>query len=279
MAPDRGPQPSPIRVLSVGANPLQSSLVAAALAGRREVKMIGCAAELNQALQRAGDASVVLLHPAELAGGGLTWVRAISEKQQEGGLVVVGVPAREDLVVSYVEAGARGFVTEDQDSEQLVEAVHAVHRSEGYLAPDLAGGLLDRLSTLRQTVIDPEAAASRLRALTPRELEVLGLIAHGSSNREIAETLRIAVSTVKNHVHNILEKLQATDRWEAAACIELAARDGARNGAWPQARDPSRYNPVGRGSKQGEREKYQPRQTDRRNDRDWLGVDRLPGNP
>jgi DNA-binding NarL/FixJ family response regulator len=160
-------------------------------------------------------------------------------------VVVVGLPKDEGLAVACIEAGALGCVSEDEDTGRLIEAVLAVRQHDGYLAPELAPALLRRLRTLSKTVCDPQAAAARLETLTPRQHEILGLMARGSANGEIAARLVIAPGTVKNHVHNILTKLKARDRWEAVACAEVAARSGALDSLWPLAWLPWPTAPAG----------------------------------
>ena len=223
------------RVLCVGATRLQASLVASALACHAEVEDVGCVPDLNLALQQAAGAEIVVLQAAGLGNGGPAWVWAITDAHPQIQLVVLGVPCDEALVVAYVEAGAMACVTEEQDLGQLLEAIRAVHRQQGYLAPDLVPALLHRLAALRRAMIDPQAAARRLEALTPREHEILGMLSQGCSNSVIAHRLRIAVGTVKNHVHNILQKLHASGRWEAAACLEIAGRSGYLDQTWPLA--------------------------------------------
>ena len=223
----------PVRVLCLAASPLQASLLSTALHAHREVETVGCSAELDQARRWTPNVDVVVLQPARLVDGGLTWIRAITEANPGVRLVVAGVPQDEALVVAYVEAGALGCVTEQEDADRLAEAIQEVQQGHGYLDPTLAPALLRRLSALRQSLIDPQTALSRLEMLTAREHEVLGMMTRGCPNGEIAARLDIALGTVKNHVHNILHKLQARDRWEAAAYAEVAARGGALDPVWP----------------------------------------------
>ena len=101
----------------------------------------------------------------------------------------------------------------------MLQHVRAAHDGEAIVSPDIAAALMDHISELAQissqTDIDPSAYAE----LTPREREVLDLIGEDSSNRQIAEKLFIEVGTVKNHVHNILKKLDVSNRHEAASFL------------------------------------------------------------
>ncbi len=238
MSRDGVPQRSSMRLLCVGANRFQAGLLAGAFGCQSDIENVGCAEDLNRALQQAAAAEIVVLQAAHLADGGLPWVWALTDAHPEVQVVVAGVPRNEALVVAYIEAGAVGLVTEEQDLDQLLQAIRTVKRQEGYLSPDLVPALLRRLSSLRRALIDPQAAARRLEALTPREHEILGMLSQGYSNRAIANRLRIAVGTVKNHIHTILQKLRVSGRWEASACLEIAARAGCVDPSWPLAWGP-----------------------------------------
>ena len=116
----------------------------------------------------------------------------------------------DELVFPAIEAGATGYLLKDIDPSALHQAIRAVHEGEVQLHPDIMKKLIKR-ATVPQT----DAIATH-GDLTPRELEVLALIAQGQSNREIAASLSISEKTVKTHVGNILSKLHLSDRTQAA---------------------------------------------------------------
>jgi DNA-binding NarL/FixJ family response regulator len=130
----------------------------------------------------------------------------------------------EEYVVEGLRAGATGYLLKDASADQLIEAIHAVHRGEAPLQPSVAAKLVARLahtpvvSAPAPVSPSPSAMAPMLPGteLTEREREILALIARGQSNREIGETLFITEGTVKNHVSNILSKLGLRDRTQAA---------------------------------------------------------------
>ena len=130
----------------------------------------------------------------------------------------------EEYIVEGLRAGATGYLLKDASSEQLVEAIRAVHRGDAPLQPSVAAKLVARLARVSDAPPAPTAAsaaaapASGLHGteLTEREREILALIARGESNREIGEALYITEGTVKNHVSNILSKLGLRDRTQAA---------------------------------------------------------------
>jgi two-component system, NarL family, nitrate/nitrite response regulator NarL len=128
--------------------------------------------------------------------------------------VVVLVSGRdENAILAYAEVGVTGFLEQEATLADLRAAVEAAVRGETLCSPLVAGILLRRVTRLAGS---PRISAST-SSLTPREREVLSLIERGMTNKEIAVTLRIEVRTVKNHVHNLLEKLRVSRRGEAAA--------------------------------------------------------------
>jgi DNA-binding NarL/FixJ family response regulator len=120
----------------------------------------------------------------------------------------------DEYVVEALRAGASGFLLKDVTPEDFVAAIRLIAAGDALLAPSVTRRLLDRF---RDRLPSPGDAArhERLRELTDRELEVLGLIARGRSNREIAETLVLSEPTVKTHVSHLLDKLDLRDRAQA----------------------------------------------------------------
>jgi len=145
-------------------------------------------------------------------------VRALVAAVPGPKVVALAVPEVEREVLACAEAGVAGYVTREGSVEDLVAAVESVARGEMVISPRMAATLLQRVATL---ALEQSPAAIEAR-LTTREVEILDLIDQGLSNKEIARRLTIELSTVKNHVHNILEKLNVTRRGEAAARARAA---------------------------------------------------------
>ena len=116
-------------------------------------------------------------------------------------------------VVAWAEAGVAGFVTRDDSLTDLIDIVRYVARDEMPCSPPVAAALLRRVGTLAAGRTEPECR------LTSRELEIVALIERGLSNKEVARALYIQLATVKNHVHNILEKLQVRCREDAVEVV------------------------------------------------------------
>jgi two-component system, NarL family, nitrate/nitrite response regulator NarL len=133
-------------------------------------------------------------------------------------LVVFGVDESEPEILAYAEAGCAGYVHRDASIEELAATITSLAREELICSPRIAATLFRRIGSL--AVVTGRGD----HWLTLREREVLALIREGLSNKEIADRLRIAEPTVKNHVHNLLEKLQVKRRTQAAVADDRVAR-------------------------------------------------------
>jgi two-component system, NarL family, nitrate/nitrite response regulator NarL len=150
--------------------------------------------------------------------------QAIAAARIQVKIVAFSVADTEDAVCECAEAGIAGYVARDGSKEDLIAAVENAVRGEVLCPPRVAASLFRRLAAHVQTTTQraPEAP------LTGREQDIIALIDRGLSNKEIARQLKISLPTVKNHVHNILEKLQVRRRGAAAALLREAALARAR---------------------------------------------------
>jgi DNA-binding NarL/FixJ family response regulator len=201
------------RVLIVAHIRLYREGLAAMLHGERRIEVVGAATGADEAVAavRAHRPDVVLLDTA--IPDNVWIVRALVAAEPGTKVVALAVPDVDRELLACAEAGVAGYVTREGSVEDLVEAVESVARGEMLCSPRMAATLLQRVATLALEQ-SPEAIEARL---TTRELEILDLIDQGLSNKEISRRLTIELSTVKNHVHNILEKLNVSRRGEAAA--------------------------------------------------------------
>jgi two-component system, NarL family, response regulator LiaR len=183
-----------------------------------EIEVVGEAADGEEAVAAVERLSpdVVLM---DLVMPGLTGVEAIErirERRPAVRVIVLTSFGDDERVFAAVRSGAAGYLLKDVQPQELVTAIRTAHRGEALLHPAVAARLMERF-----------AADGRQRSsadlLTRREHEVLGLIAHGMSNKVIARELGVADRTVKAHVSNILGKLGLTDRTQAAL---YAVREG-----------------------------------------------------
>jgi DNA-binding NarL/FixJ family response regulator len=125
-------------------------------------------------------------------------------------IVIMGMQDLTDEIMACIEAGASGYVLKEASFEYLVESIYSVSRGDAFCSPRVAASLFSRVAELSRDRI-PESSVK----LTQREIEVIKKIADGLPNKEIANLLFIEEQTVKNHIHNILDKLQLHNRLEA----------------------------------------------------------------
>lgn len=150
---------------------------------------------------------------------GLTATRAIKEICPGTSVIIVTLPENPDYLFEALKAGAAGYLLKDASQREIISAVRRVLRGESLLNPDLAGQLLRRLTG--DTVADPGMPAAP-EQLTPREHEVLRLLAQGQTDREIARSLIVSPAIVRVHVGNITAKLGVADRAQVAVrAVEL----------------------------------------------------------
>jgi two-component system, NarL family, nitrate/nitrite response regulator NarL len=182
------------------------------LARRGGIKVVGTAADLGSALAAISATRPEIALVDVAMPDGIAAVRSVLRAAPEVKVVALAVPDAEVNVIACAEAGVSGYVTRDESLDDVVEALESVTRGEMLCSPRMAATLLRRVTALAAG----ETGGARSR-LTARELEIVELIDQGLSNKEIASRLFIELATVKNHVHNILEKLQVQRRSDAAA--------------------------------------------------------------
>jgi DNA-binding NarL/FixJ family response regulator len=196
-------QPPRIRILLADDHAIVREGFAAILRSQPDIEVVGQAADGNAAV-----AWFRKLHPdlllVDLRMPGLSGVEVITAIRTEDpaarAIVLTTFDGDEDIFRA-LEAGARGYLLKDSSTAELLDAIHIVHAGERRVPPEVAARLVER--------------ASSGPALSPREIEVLRLIAAGKTNKEIASALFISEGTVKTHVNSIHEKLGVRDRTEA----------------------------------------------------------------
>jgi two-component system, NarL family, nitrate/nitrite response regulator NarL len=178
---------------------------------REGIEVVGSAADGHAGVGcvRAAQPDVALLDMAMLDGTPI--VQTLADSAPGVRVVALGVPETDGDVLACVEAGAAGYVPRDASLDDLVEILKRVVRGEVLCSPRILGSLFRRVAELAGRSTSP------VGRLTARELEIVELIDQGFSNKQISRRLCIELSTVKNHVHNILQKLQVQRRTEAAA--------------------------------------------------------------
>ena len=175
------------------------------------VELVGDASEVAAAVQLIGERQpdVVLVDVHMPDGGGAAVIRQVLRDHPDIRFLAVSVSDAPGDVIDAIRAGARGYVTKTISGPELVEAITRVAEGDAVFSPMLAGIVLDAFSSLPVEPVDNE-----LDQLTPRERDVLRLIARGYAYKEIARELSISPKTVETHVSAVLRKLQLTSRHE-----------------------------------------------------------------
>ena len=214
-----------IRVVLFGAVRLNREGLAALLRRDGRLHVAAAAAAADELAGRAAVCDAIVVDTAT-HDAPMSLRRVVGDA--EAPIVALGVPEDEQDVIAFAELGVVGFVERDASLDELVASVVSAARGEASFPPRVATTLLRRVSRLAARQRSADAAA-----LTMRERQVVELIAEGLSNKEIAARLCIEVATVKNHVHNILDKLQVSRRSEAVEHLRIIESDDLEPGVLP----------------------------------------------
>ena len=200
-----------VRLFLVDDHRLFLTGVRAELSGTFDV--VGSASDVDDAIEaiRETNPDVVLIDVHMPDGGGVAVIAAILESNPDTKFLALSVSDAAEDVIAMIRAGARGYVTKSIGGDELAEAVARVAVGDAVFSPRLAGFVLDAFAGVLPDAEDPE-----LDLLTPREKEVLRLIARGFAYKQVARKLSISVKTVETHVSSVLRKLQLSSRYELA---------------------------------------------------------------
>ncbi len=200
------------RVLLVDDHPLFLDGVRAALSGDPELEVVGTAEDRASALTQAAalEPDVVLMDLNLPDGSGIDATRDLLAARPSARVLVMTMSADDDAVVAAMRAGARGYVVKGSGRDELLQAVRTVASGGAVFSP----GVADRLGAFFSGLA-AQPGREAFPQLTEREREVLELLARGYDNRRIARELFLSDKTVRNHVSNVLARLEATDRAEA----------------------------------------------------------------
>jgi DNA-binding NarL/FixJ family response regulator len=189
-----------------------------------DIEIVGLAEDGEQAIGviRREMPDVVLTDINMPRVNGIEVTQTIKQEMPSTGVVILTIYHDDANVFEAVKAGARGYILKDSPPQETIEAIRTIARGDALLHPSIASRVLGEFTRIsRKRAQDPRLKL--LAELTTREVEVLKEVATGKRNRQIAQDLFISEKTVKNHISNILFKLEVNDRTEAAM---LAAQQG-----------------------------------------------------
>lgn len=198
--------------------------IASLLAIQPGIKVIGSAENGKEAVRAAQTLSpdVILMDIRMPEMDGIEAAQTILKEQPDMIILMLTTLEDDQYIVKSLKSGARGYLLKDMLAADLAQAVRLAHRGVFQLAPSVAGRLVN-LKSEQEKAIPKDENSERIAELTPRELDVLKLIATGATNKEIAQKLYISEGTVKNIVSNIFSCLGTRDRVQTAI---IAIRNG-----------------------------------------------------
>ena len=205
---------TPIRVLLVDDHTLFRSGIKALLSRSPEFEVVGEAADGLEGVKRAKalEPDVVLLDLHMPGTPGKEALKLLLDEVPDAKVLMLTVSEDADDLLDTLRAGASGYLLKNIDTDALLDAIRKAVEGESVVSPQMMGKLVQGLKAPAR----PEASPSEKDKLSPREREILGFLARGSSNKEIARALDLAESTVKIHVQHILRKLNLSSRVQAA---------------------------------------------------------------
>jgi NarL family two-component system response regulator LiaR len=201
-----------IEVLIADDHPVVRQGLRALLELEEDIEVVGEAQDGVEAVEKVEELvpDVVLMDLAMPRLEGVTATRRIKEISPKTRVLVLTSYAEDEQVFGAMKAGATGYLLKDVEPQELIQAIRCTQRDEPVLSPLIAKKLIGEISQPKAKQSIPQAN------LTPKEREVLGLVAKGKSNKEIADSLSLSEKTVKNYIGNILSKLYLSNRTEAA---------------------------------------------------------------
>jgi DNA-binding NarL/FixJ family response regulator len=214
----------PIRALIVDDHALFRRGLEMVLEAEPDIELVGQASDGEEAVRKAGESlpDVVLMDIRMPRSSGIEACRALKDVAPSAKIVMLTISDEEEDLFEAIRAGASGYLLKDIPLDEVAETVRAVNGGQSLINPSMAGKLLTEFAALARREDEERPQQVPAPRLTDREIQVLKLVARGMNNRDIAKELFISENTVKNHVRNILEKLQIHSRMEA---VMVAVRE------------------------------------------------------
>ncbi len=188
-----------------------------------DIRVLDALSTVNEALAFIGtdNCDVILISANLPQNGALKLLKILRQRGTAAKMIVTGLENNVQQIVRYITSGAAGYTLQGDSLELWLHQLEAVRAGKTLLPPAIIARLMAQLSTLSRLTSRFEPQAARYGDLTEREIEIFQLLAAGESNQKIATNLIIGVGTVKNHVHNILKKLNLRNRKEASTYISF----------------------------------------------------------
>jgi len=211
-----------IKVLLVIDVRLIGNIFASVLDEEADIKVVGCVTTLQDAVEfiQSTEVDIILASAGLPDHGALEITRMVMDRGCCTKVLALGLSEEnQNETLRYIEAGACGYVLKDSSVHDLIEAIRLAQKGEAQISGRIAAAMMERLVHFARMFSAVENKIEGDIRLTSRELEVLQFVGEGLTNQEIAARLFVEVGTVKNHVHSILEKLNVSNRDEAASYL------------------------------------------------------------
>lgn len=216
-----------IRVFIVDNVRLTGEMLATVLKEMSDIEVVGYVTTVNEAIPRLSDCDIVLATTSLPNDGTYNLTQIVAKHNCSPKILIIGLSEAKEAIIHYIEAGAAGYVHQLDSVDTLLANIRAAYKNEALVSPVVAAALMARLAHMASFYLSVPSSPNLAEPaeLTLREHDVLNLLKQNLTNKEIANRLIIQVGTVKNHIHNILEKLSVTSRRDAAIYGSMAGRN------------------------------------------------------
>lgn len=224
-----------IRTFVIHPTQTVGSMIAATLTKERSIRVIDQATTPAEALSRLGNGNCDIA----LISGNFSkkqikeFVQTLRRNGSQVKTIVTGIADSKTEILDCFAIGAMSYITKETVVENWPSHIHAVKEGRVHIAPDIAAALMLRVHELSKMTVRNQFNPTAFANLTRRESEVLDLIAQDLSNQDIADKLVIGVGTVKNHVHNVLKKLDLNSRKDAKSYLSMVRGSSSAKAATP----------------------------------------------
>ena len=206
-----------IRVLFVDQFLFLCDALATVLKDEPDIEVVCGVTSVQGALNLTPECDVILVNAHMPHDGAMRLIRAVTDAGLRVKILVLGIKESREQVLHFIQAGADGYVLENDTVDTLLERIRGTYAGQIHVSPMIASALMSRVTSYSQLLNRVRENIGGASQLTSREQKILDLISQGMTNQQIADRLFIEVGTVKNHVHNILQKLDTSSRHDAAA--------------------------------------------------------------
>jgi len=207
-----------IKLLLVDDHPVVRKGIGSCFNGHGQVEVVGEAVDGQEAINKVKELSpeIVLMDIEMPVMNGLEATRLINRDFPEVKVLILSVLTKKEQVLEIIKSGAQGYVLKDSSPADLVRAIESIHNGRAFFSPDISQIMLDQY-------LDEASDGEDSRRLTSRELEVVGMIAEGQSNKDMANKLGVGVRTIETHRERVMNKL---DIHSVAGLVKYAIANG-----------------------------------------------------